>query len=95
MLTHQPSTRRVTGDLAHTARGAVVGATGRVELYAEHGVLVGAAAIGTDADQWLAEAVLAIRAEVPLTVLADVVHAFPTLGEVLEPMVKDLARAAR
>jgi hypothetical protein len=28
---------------------------------------------------------------VPLKVLADVVHAFPTVGEVLEPMLKELA----
>jgi dihydrolipoamide dehydrogenase len=81
------------GDVADTARAAITGATGRVELYGdrERRVLVGAAAIGTGADEWMAEITLAIRAEVPLTVLADVVHAFPTVGEVLEPMLKELA----
>ena len=81
------------GDIADTARAAITGATGRVEVYGDRhrGVLVGAAAIGTDVDEWMGEVALAIRAEVPLAVLADLVHAFPTLGEVLEPMFKELA----
>jgi len=43
-------------------------------------------------DEWLAEATLAIRAEVPLAVLADVVHAFPTYGEAFEPPIQELLR---
>jgi dihydrolipoamide dehydrogenase len=43
-------------------------------------VLVGAAAIGLHAVEWLAEVSLAIRAEVALEVFCDVVHAFPTYG---------------
>ena len=39
----------------------------------------------------MAEATLAIRAEVPVEILADVVHAFPTFGEALEPPVQELA----
>ena len=56
------------GDVANTARAAITGATGRVELYADRGrrVLVGAAAIGSDADEWMGEITLAIKAEVPL-----------------------------
>jgi pyruvate/2-oxoglutarate dehydrogenase complex dihydrolipoamide dehydrogenase (E3) component len=69
--------------------------TGPVELYADRarGVLVGAAAVGTYADHWTGELVLAVRAEVPVRVLADVVHAFPTLGEVIEPPMRELAAA--
>lgn len=90
-------------DLGGTARAVLHpegplgdGATGgRVELYADRdrGVLVGAAAIGAGADGWMGELTVAIRAGVPLLVLGDVVHAFPTFGEVLEPPLQELAAA--
>jgi pyruvate/2-oxoglutarate dehydrogenase complex dihydrolipoamide dehydrogenase (E3) component len=89
-------------DLDQTARaliagpdalGSETGAGGRVELYADRrrGVLVGAAAVGAGADEWMAEATLAIRGEVPVEILDDVIHAFPTFGEALEPPVRELA----
>jgi len=89
-------------DLDQTARaliagpdalGSETGAAGRVELYADRrrSVLVGAAAVGAGADEWMAEATLAIRAEAPVEILADGVHAFPTFGEALEPPVQELA----
>jgi len=65
---------------------------GCVELYAEDGVLAGAVAVGPDAASWMAEVTLAIRAKVPVTVLADVVHAFPTYGEALQIAFRELAR---
>ncbi|MFG2090673.1 MULTISPECIES: dihydrolipoyl dehydrogenase family protein [unclassified Spirillospora] len=81
-------------DLAATARAAVeADERGRVELYADRsrGLLVGAAAAGLYAEEWMSEIALAIRAETPLSLLTDVVHAFPTYGESVEAPLRELA----
>lgn len=81
-------------DLSNTPRATVEDDDrGRVELYADRarGVLVGAAAIGLYAEGWMSEITLAIRAETPLSILTDVVHAFPTYGEAIEPVLRELA----
>jgi dihydrolipoamide dehydrogenase len=66
---------------------------GCLELYADagSGVLVGAVAVGPDAASWMGEVTLAIRAKIPVAILADVVHAFPTYGEALETALRELA----
>lgn len=81
-------------DLQGTARAAVAGDdAGRVELYMnpDTGLLVGATAVGPHAPDWMGEITVAIRAGVPLAVLADTVHAFPGYSEALEPVIRELA----
>lgn len=88
-----------SNDVSDTARASAEGtaAGGRVELYADpaRAVLIGAAGVGAGADSWLAEVTLAIHAQVPLGLYADVVHAFPTWGEVVEPPLRRLAARHR
>lgn len=79
--------------LGDTARAFVLGnKTGLLVLVADRRarVLLGAAAIGPHVEEMIGEATLAIRARVPLEVLADVVHPFPTYGEAFEPALRDL-----
>jgi dihydrolipoamide dehydrogenase len=87
--------RKVGHDLAETARAAVEDDDrGRIELYADMtrgDTLVGAAAVGQSAEEWMGELALAIRAGIPLKMLADVVHAFPTYGEAIERSLRELA----
>jgi dihydrolipoamide dehydrogenase len=80
--------------LGDTARGYLgQDDLGRLELYADAGtgVLAGAVAVGPDAASWMSEVTLAIRAKIPVAVLADVVHAFPTYGEALQIALRELA----
>jgi pyruvate/2-oxoglutarate dehydrogenase complex dihydrolipoamide dehydrogenase (E3) component len=83
-----------TGDLSGLVRTHTDGAPGgTLILVADRarGILVGAAALGPAADEWISEAGVAIRAEVPLAVLADVVHPFPTYAQGYEQPLRDLA----
>ncbi len=69
-------------------------------LYADHNgfltllsdgeVLTGAYALGPEAGEWLQQATLAIRARVPLHVLADTIQPFPTFSEIYLEGVKAL-----
>ncbi|MGD9694262.1 MAG: NAD(P)/FAD-dependent oxidoreductase [Thermoleophilia bacterium] len=55
---------------------------GFLTLVSDGEKLTGAYALGPEAGEWLGQATLAIRAEVPLTVLRDVIQPFPTFSEI-------------
>lgn len=85
-------------DIGDTVRAVTEGShEGWVRLVADpaRGLLVGATAVGGKAEEWISELALAIRAEIPLRVLADVVRPFPTFSRVLDVPLRELAAGAR
>jgi pyruvate/2-oxoglutarate dehydrogenase complex dihydrolipoamide dehydrogenase (E3) component len=54
------------------------------------GILVGAYAVGPEAGEWLQQATLAIRAEVPIAVLRDTIQPFPSFSEIFVNALADL-----
>jgi dihydrolipoamide dehydrogenase len=52
--------------------------------------LTGAFALGPEAGEWLQQATLAIRARIPLEVLADTIQPFPTFSEIYVPALRAL-----
>jgi pyruvate/2-oxoglutarate dehydrogenase complex dihydrolipoamide dehydrogenase (E3) component len=52
--------------------------------------LTGAYALGPEASEWLQQATLAIRAQVPLEVLRDTIQPFPTFSEIYVTALKAL-----
>ena len=86
-----------TFPLGRTARAVVRGdPVGLLVLVVDkrERVLLGAAAVGSHVEEIIGEAALAIRARVPLEVLADVVHPFPTYSEGYEPPFRELLQGS-
>jgi len=81
-------------DLAKTAKGFVADASGHVTIVVDKGKreLIGAFIAGPGASEAIHEAVLAIRARTPIEVLADTIHAFPTVARVLGTVFMEAAR---
>jgi pyruvate/2-oxoglutarate dehydrogenase complex dihydrolipoamide dehydrogenase (E3) component len=68
---------------------------GFLTLVSDGEYLTGAYALGPDAGEWLQQATLAIRAQVPLDVLRDVIQPFPTFSEIYVDALKALHGAIR
>jgi pyruvate/2-oxoglutarate dehydrogenase complex dihydrolipoamide dehydrogenase (E3) component len=92
------------GELTGTAQLAGVARTstytreyaerpGFLTLVSDGDKLTGAYALGPEAGEWLQQATLAIRAEVPLGVLRDTIQPFPTFSEAFVSALADVARA--
>ncbi|TMD91756.1 MAG: NAD(P)/FAD-dependent oxidoreductase [Chloroflexi bacterium] len=86
-----------SADLAETARSITEAAdepaAGCLVLVADRTrrVLVGAGAIGPGADAWIGVAALAIHARVPVEVVAEMIHPFPSFNEAYAAPLRDLA----
>jgi dihydrolipoamide dehydrogenase len=83
-------------DFAKSARGYGVQATlGHVTVVFDRAskTMVGAAMACPDASAAIHECVLAIRARVPVDVLADTIHAFPSTSRILNGLFSDARRA--
>jgi pyruvate/2-oxoglutarate dehydrogenase complex dihydrolipoamide dehydrogenase (E3) component len=83
-------------DFASSARGFSVQAKrGHVTIVVDRSArtLVGAALACPDASAAIHECVLAIRARVPVDVLADTIHAFPATSRILNGLFADARRA--
>ncbi len=72
-------------DLANTAKGYTAEAKGHATIVVDRGAgtVVGAFLAGPAVSETIHEAVLAIKLQTPLAVLADTIHAFPTVARVL------------
>ena len=75
----------LTSDLATTAKGEVAEADGHVTIVVDRGAgtLAGVFMAGPSVSEAIHEAVLAVKLQTPLPVLADMIHAFPTVARVL------------
>ncbi|WP_432936336.1 dihydrolipoyl dehydrogenase family protein [Kribbella sp. CA-253562] len=68
---------------------------GFLTIVSDGKVLTGAYAVGPEAGEWLQQATLAIRAQVPLSVLLDVIQPFPTFSEAFMHVLRDLDEQLR
>ena len=86
--------REFSVDIGTSAKGYTAEAKGHVTIVVDtkDRVLVGAFMAGPAVSEAIHECVLAIRARVPLGVLADTIHAFPTVARVLGTAFVDADR---
>jgi pyruvate/2-oxoglutarate dehydrogenase complex dihydrolipoamide dehydrogenase (E3) component len=65
---------------------------GFLTLLSDGNRLTGAFALGPEAGEWLQQATLAIRAQIPLAVLRDTIQPFPSFSEIYNAALKALHR---
>ena len=63
---------------------------GFLTLLSDGDLLTGAYALGPEAGEWLQQATLAVRAQVPLEILRDTIQPFPTFSEIYVAGLKAL-----
>lgn len=83
-----------TIDIGTSAKGFVTKSGGHVTLVVDRadGQLLGAFVAGPGASEVIHEAVLAIKARIPIEVLADTIHAFPTTARVMGTLFMQVAK---
>jgi pyruvate/2-oxoglutarate dehydrogenase complex dihydrolipoamide dehydrogenase (E3) component len=69
---------------------AYADSNGFLTLLSDGRCLSGAYALGPEAGEWLQQATLAIRAQIPLDVLRDTIQPFPTFSEIFVAALKAL-----
>ena len=86
------SATALVSEVAKTATytRAYAESNGFLTLLSDGERLTGAYALGPEAGEWLQQATLAIRARVPLDVLADTIQPFPTFSEIYLAALKAL-----
>jgi dihydrolipoamide dehydrogenase len=86
------SATALVSEVAKTATytSAYAESNGFLALLSDGERLTGAYALGPEAGEWLQQATLAVRARVPLDVLADTIQPFPTFSEIYLAGVKAL-----
>jgi pyruvate/2-oxoglutarate dehydrogenase complex dihydrolipoamide dehydrogenase (E3) component len=89
---------RATAQLSEVAKTATytrpyAESNGFLTLLSDGEHLTGAYALGPEAGEWLQQATLAIRAQVPLDVLRDTIQPFPTFSEIFVAGLKALRTA--
>ena len=85
-------------DVGATARGFIHGRPGgTIKLVADldRSVLIGASIVSPRAGEILSELSLAVKHAIPLRVLADLIHPFPTFARVLQGLLAELEARTR
>jgi pyruvate/2-oxoglutarate dehydrogenase complex dihydrolipoamide dehydrogenase (E3) component len=89
-----PDAFEETEDVGTSAKGYVTESSGHVTIVVDprEGTLLGVFIAGPGASEAIHEAVLAIKLRVPLHVLADTIHAFPTTARVMGGLFARVAK---